>query len=1258
MSNVGYATLQVIPSMRGVSDELRQQLVQPAGDAGERAGKAAGSGLKDKIRAGAAAAGVVAGAVLVTGITDALGRMDAGNLLQAQLGTTGPVAERHGRLAGELYAEGVTATFEDAAAAIRAVVQSGLAPPDATNAQLEEIATKASDVATVFEQDLGGVTNAVSQMLRTGLAGSADEAFDLLSAGFQDGVDKGEDFLDTINEYGVQFQKAGLDGATAIGLLNQAIDAGAPSADKAADAIKEFSIRAVDGSDLTQEGFEALGLSASEMAAQFGEGGASASAALDTTLDRLRDIEDPVKQAEIATALFGTQAEDLGAALFAMDPSTAAQELGEFGGAAEQVGETIRTGPSHELEVFKRGLQGELVTALGNAATWFNQADPAAQKFALGLAAVAVAAGPLSFVASGITRVGGAAVGAVAGTARFTGGLIRGSAALGENASRAARAGAAVRTFGGAVGRGVSGTAGLIRTLALVGTEYTKIGVKAGLARARILAVSAAQKLAAAGSFLKTLALVAVEYTKIAVRAVAARAAILGQAIVQRAIAVATGIWTAAQWALNLAMSANPLGLIVIAIIAVIAAIVLLWRNSETFRSIVTGAFNAVWSAIKFVWSWVKSNWPLLLAIITGPIGIAIGLVIRYWDQIKAATLAAWQWVKSSIGAVVDWLVWLFLNFTPVGLIIQHWDKLKAATAAAWRWLRITVSALWRGLVNWVVSRTLSLRDRVVGAVTGLRDRSVALVAKARDWVVARATELRDRTVARVAGLRDRAVAVLTALRDRGVAIASALRDWVVARAQQLRDRVVGAADTLRSKVISAFERARDGVDKAWSKLQDVAKAPVRFLIQTVYNRGIVGLWNKVAAKVPGINELSEMNLPRGFRKGGILPGYSTWRQGDDQFIRARKGEGIAISEAMRVPALRSELLMWNAVGVRGGVGALRRYAQDRRARVVTSPRAIAAGQPPIDGFAVGGIVGEWIGSAWDSIVGKLKDWATAPLNRLRDRMKDRYGGGQDFPGIPYRMVVGIREKILSRLGRADSDYAASMAGGADDWVGLASASARLRRAARFARSQHGDPYVWGGAGPHGFDCSGLTGSVENRIRGVGPYFRRYSTHAFQGNSAPPGWVRGLRSPYEVGITHSGVGHTAGTLMGVHIESRGGRGVIVGRGARGANDRLFSTRYGFRPVVGDSTAGGGNSFFYDSGGYAQPGVTSLINGTRRPEPVLTHRQWSDISTLAGRGAERSGDTYNLYPRTLDMTVHDLEVLQRRQEARARVRRPR
>ncbi|MFW5420851.1 C40 family peptidase [Nocardiopsis sp. CNT-189] len=50
----------------------------------------------------------------------------------------------------------------------------------------------------------------------------------------------------------------------------------------------------------------------------------------------------------------------------------------------------------------------------------------------------------------------------------------------------------------------------------------------------------------------------------------------------------------------------------------------------------------------------------------------------------------------------------------------------------------------------------------------------------------------------------------------------------------------------------------------------------------------------------------------------------------------------------------------------------------------------------------------------------------------------------------------------------------------------------RLRRAAKFARAQHGKPYVWGGRGARRYDCSGFMGAIENSIRGVGPYFRRY----------------------------------------------------------------------------------------------------------------------------------------------------------------------
>src|SRR5690606_28075664 len=142
---------------------------------------------------------------------------------------------------------------------------------------------------------------------------------------------------------------------------SQAIKAGARDSDKAADAIKEFAIRAIDGSDTTKEGFKGIGLSASRMSGMIAKGGKSAREGLDITLDRLRKVKHPAKRAEYAVALFGTQAEDLGDALYAMDVDKASKDFGKFGGSADKMGKTLRKGPVHELKVFAREMQQQLV---------------------------------------------------------------------------------------------------------------------------------------------------------------------------------------------------------------------------------------------------------------------------------------------------------------------------------------------------------------------------------------------------------------------------------------------------------------------------------------------------------------------------------------------------------------------------------------------------------------------------------------------------------------------------------------------------------------------------------------------------------------------------------------------------------------------------------------------------------------------------------------------------------------------------------
>ncbi|WP_129308001.1 phage tail tape measure protein [Streptomyces sp. L2] len=320
-------------------------------------------GLASKL--GLAAVGAAAGGALMSALNEAVEQEKIADRLGAKLGATGPQARKYGHIAGKLYADAVTEDFEGAADAIGAVMGAGLVDPTATNKQIQSISTNVADLATTFDQDLGGVVNAVSQMVRTGLAKNSKDALDILTKGFQSSANKADDLLDTFNEYGTQFRKAGVSGAQAVGLMNQAIQHGARDADIAADAIKEFSIRAVDGSTTTAQGFKALGLNADDMAKKFSKGGKTANGVLDLTLDKLRNVKDPVKQSQIAVELFGTQAEDLGQALYAMDPSKAVDTLGKVGGAADKMGDSLRDNSSTKVEQFKRGMKQGVVDFLG-----------------------------------------------------------------------------------------------------------------------------------------------------------------------------------------------------------------------------------------------------------------------------------------------------------------------------------------------------------------------------------------------------------------------------------------------------------------------------------------------------------------------------------------------------------------------------------------------------------------------------------------------------------------------------------------------------------------------------------------------------------------------------------------------------------------------------------------------------------------------------------------------------------------------------
>jgi hypothetical protein len=356
---IGEAAVRI----RGDADKGKiKSDVQPAvEDALSEAGESGADKFAEKMTAGLLGAGLaVAG-----GFAAALEGAALGDKLAAQLGATGGESARYGQVAGDLYAGAYGESLGDVNDAIRGVVTNIGGMADASAADLQSVTGSVMDLATAMDQDVGATSAAVGRMIQTGMAANAQEALDVITRGFQEGANRGDDFLDVIGEYGTTFTELGLQGPQAVGLINQALAAGIPNADFAADALREMGIIAREGGEEAAEALGDLGLNAEEYFSAMQQGGPAASAALDTVLDALRTTEDPAKRAAAATALIGTQYEDLGDAILAFDPSEAAGSLGTIEDAATNLGTTLNDNASTNLTSFWRTAQGAFVDLLG-----------------------------------------------------------------------------------------------------------------------------------------------------------------------------------------------------------------------------------------------------------------------------------------------------------------------------------------------------------------------------------------------------------------------------------------------------------------------------------------------------------------------------------------------------------------------------------------------------------------------------------------------------------------------------------------------------------------------------------------------------------------------------------------------------------------------------------------------------------------------------------------------------------------------------
>jgi tape measure domain-containing protein len=362
---------------------------------------------------------------------------------------------------------------------------------------------------------------------------------------------------------------------------------------------------------------------------------------------------------------------------------------------------------------------------------------------------------------------------------------------------------------------------------------------------------------------------------------------------------------------LNAAMKANPIGLIITAVTLLVAGFILMYKKVGWFRDGVNAAWAAIKVAVAAVGNWFRDVlWPIMQAVWNGIVAGAKWLwngIKLVWSGIMFTVQAVVLWfqtyvlpiikaVFNAIGAVFRWL-WKNIAvpvFNGIKLIVTTWWKgvkiifnaviafvknylapvfqlFWAIIKVVWKGIRVAINAAWQFIKKYIFTPIMNwVNTKIVPRFKFLQAVIKLVWAKIRYYIHVAWAFIKKNIFQPIvnwinAHLAPKFRFLRTVVKNVWNGIKTSIRTvW-----NFIRDKVFSPLkNAITKSVPNAFEKGKDAIGKAWDKVRDIAKKPVKFMISTVINSGVIKNFNKIASKF-GVKKMPYVKLPKGFSSGG-----------------------------------------------------------------------------------------------------------------------------------------------------------------------------------------------------------------------------------------------------------------------------------------------------------------------------------------------------------------------------------------------------
>lgn len=613
----------------------------------------------------------------------------------------------------------------------------------------------------------------------------------------------------------------------------------------------------------------------------------------------------------------------------------------------------------------------------------------------------------------------------------------------------------------------------------------------------------------------------------------------------------------------KLASLAGPVGIAIGVITSIGAAIASLWQNNEGFRETIMGAWEGIQEGISRIWNEVLQ-----------PIFSAFGSIIQTVADIFGNILgpiveAVWNGILQPIFTLLGTVVSTVFN-----AIVMPIFKLAAAAFQA-----LATALKWANdkIIGPVFKAVGSVLDFVWSHTIKVVFDAINTAWKAVSDGISTVWNSFMKPIFDFIGefLKVTFLAAWNAMSAEVKKVWTGIKTMLDSVwKNNIKPIFDPIATFLKETFVGYFTTAKESIKTAWDGLKEIAKTPIKFIVETVWNNGIAKSFNDIAQKLGMSSRLPTYQL--NFASGGVLPGYTPGRDVHHFFsptagwLNLSGGEGIIRPDALRALGGKKWLDMIN--------------------------RTRGKGLAPTGDFGLAGL-GNWSFSK-GGIWGGFTSWvsgAASTISRAFSTVTDFVDKVLEDPlGAVTDLILTPAKNLLSGI---SGGKLGQIVTGVVPWTfnGIKSIFKKDadkvggpgQHAVTYARKLVAQkvPYVWGGSSiPPGLDCSGLVYYTLNHM--VNPKaIARTTAAGYEAASKAVNW-----SDKRIGdlLFYGPKGNAS------HIAFYSGNNRLIEEPRPGGHAQEVPVR-----------TGRAGRLLFDEGGWLPPGASDVLNLTGKPEAIMT-----------------------------------------------------